>query len=500
MRFVCESCQTRYVVPDDRIRGRTLKVRCKKCGNLILLKAEAEARTSGSEPVLPAASAPISSGAEAAARADEVTQMVDAAAQRKLREQWQKTAATSTAGAHPSGEEQLEWHVILPQGQLGPLPLSDLIQKMVSGEMPPRAYVWRDGMADWKRADQVPEVSRWLPALRPTPTPASGTPAGARTTSGFGAAAAMARRVPEEPLAEQAFESGESAAGSTPLTRVPHDPLAGVASAPDLAAAKPGELTRFFITQAHVSRGRSPWAVVAFGTGAAVLLVGGLLGLAQLGVPVPLVPQGSGNEPKIFTGPQGDAKIRDMLLGRRKPQPAGAGGAASPRAAAQGQADPGSGQAQGPLAKRAEQHVDQLGKSDKDQLSRLYASQDLSTLKLKPTQSALPVLDRPDAPLTPEQVSRTIAKFQTGYTRCIDSELKRNPNFQGGKIRIVTTIMSSGLVRQAQIVSDDQRLQRSVAGGPLGSCLSEQTRRMVFPSFQGDPFDAEIPLVLSSAL
>ena len=498
MRFVCESCQTRYVVPDDRIRGRTLKVRCKKCGNLILLKAETEARTAGSEAALPVAAATDTPGAEAA-RAEEVTQMVDAAAQRKLRDQWQKTAATSTPGAHPSSEEQLEWHVILPQGQLGPLPLSDLIQKMVSGEMPPRAYVWRDGMADWKRADQVPEVARWLPALRPVAHAAvSRAPVTVQT-----AASAEMRSAPRsasQELAEQFFEGSGSATESAPLNHGTSDRLAHVANSPELASAKPGELTKFFITQAHVARGRSPWAVVAFGIGAAVLVVGGLLGLAQLGVPVPLMPKEPGNQPKIFNGSQGDAKLRDMLLGKRKPQGAVGGGAAAPRAAAQGQADPGLGQAQGPLAKRAEQHVDQLGKSDKDQLSRLYASQDLSTLKLKPAQSALPVLDRPDAPLTPEQVSRTIAKFQTGYTRCIDSELKRNPNFQGGKIRIVTTIMSSGLVRQAQIVSDDQRLQRSVAGGPLGSCLSEQTRRMVFPSFQGDPFDAEIPLVLSSAL
>ncbi len=290
----------------------------------------------------------------------------------------------------------------------------------------------------------------------------------------------------------------EPGAGSAETSRAASDPLARVANSPEFAGAKPGELTKFFITQAHVSQGRSPWAVVAFGLGAAVLLVGGLLGLAELGVPVPLVPQESGSKPKIFTGSQGDAHVRDLLYGHPKPQ-TNPGGSTAPRASGQAQTDKPLGPGQGPLAKRAEQHVDQLGTSDKDQLSRLYASQDLSNLKLKPTQGALPVLDRPDAPLTSEQVSRTVAKFQSGYTRCIDGELKRNPNFQGGRIRIVTTIMSSGLVRQAQIVSDDQRLQRSVAGGALGSCLSEQTRRMVFPSFQGDPFDAEIPLVLSSA-
>ena len=454
MRFVCESCQTRYVVPDDRLLGRTLKVRCKKCGNLILIKGQAE-----TQAARPAAEAAPSIG--------------------DPREQRQGAAASSVAPSDEKrDEEHPEWHVILPGGQIGPLPLSALIQKMVSGEMPARAYVWRDGMSDWKRAEQVPEVARWLPALRPSspaPSPASRTPAPARSV-----------------------ESSAPLSGSASTSTKRSDPLAGVASSAEFASAKPGELTKFFITQAHVTRGRSVWAVGAFGLGTAVLLVGGLLGLAELGVPVPLVPHESGSKPKIFAGSQGDSHVRDLLYGHPKSQ-AAQGGSAAQRSGAQGQAEQAAGQGQGPLAKRAEQHVDQLGQSDKDQLSRLYASQDLSTLKLKPAQGALPVLDRPDAPLTSEQVSRTVAKFQSGYTRCIDAELKRNPNFQGGKIRIVTTIMSSGLVRQAQIVSDDQRLQRSVGGGPLGGCLSEQTRRMVFPNFQGDPFDAEIPLVLSSA-
>ena len=70
--------------------------------------------------------------------------MVDAAAQRKLRDQWQKTAATSTPGSHPSGEEQLEWHVILPQLRpttfmaivvtvIGALRSFDLISVMTGG-------------------------------------------------------------------------------------------------------------------------------------------------------------------------------------------------------------------------------------------------------------------------------------------------------------------------------------------------------------------------------
>jgi hypothetical protein len=411
------------------------------------------------------------------------------------------TASGSRGAASFEGpevaQEPAEWHVILPAGQIGPLPLSALIQKMVGGEMPARSFVWRDGMDDWKRAAEVPEVARWLPASRPGAHSAAAPAPAAVGVTPAPAPSGRSRSGIVDAAAERFFEADPHAEPShTPSAP---QPILHVDTAPELTSSRAGELTKFFITQAHVSRGRSWWAVLAFGLGTAVLLVGGILGLAELGVPVPLVEQAPSSQPKVFTGAEGDSRIRDLLYGHRKAT-GSPGGGTPHRGVASSPSDPGAAPNQGPLATRAEQHVDQLGKSDKDQLSRLYASQDLSNLKLKQSANALPVLDRPDAPLTAEQVSRTVAKFQTGYTRCVDGELKRNPSFPGGKIRIVTTIMSSGLVRQAQIVSDDAHLQRAVIGSPLGTCLSEQTRRMVFPSFQGEPFDAEIPLVLSSAL
>jgi hypothetical protein len=153
--------------------------------------------------------------------------------------------------------------------------------------------------------------------------------------------------------------------------------------------------------------------------------------------------------------------------------------------------------AQIPIQKE-ERHLETLADRDKARLAKLYAGGD-KELQIKAHGAQTPALDSPSAPLTAQQVAATVAHYQNGYNVCVDRELKRNPNFHGGKIRIVTTITSSGIVRGAQIQSDDERLARAVSGGLLGSCLTEQTRRMVFPNFSGDPFDAEIPLVLGAA-
>lgn len=515
MRFVCEICQTRYIIPDERARGRVLKVRCKKCGNVIILKAEPEAQEAqaqvGEAMLRRAAIAP--GGQRSTDRVEEATQMVDAGLLRKLRDESQLSQFGPDL-SHKVREEVADWHVILSGKQTGPVPMSALIEKMLGGEMTARSYVWRDGMAEWKRAEEVPDVARWLPA-QPSPTPGPQRipqppaakvaprvePAVRSVNAQSSAAAAVSapRRavVSSAEVADRFFDGEEASDDPAPAL----DPFAAVPDAPGLTHPKPGEVTKFFITQAGVAKTRSPWRITIYAGVGALLLVGGLVALSRLGIDVPLLPQTDAErQQRIFKGASGDSKMRALLYGKGQqalphPNAGGPANAAGQRPLVQGPLD------QGPLAKKQDQHVDQLGKSDKDELAQLYASQNLSPLRIKPSSAAgAPVIDRTDAPLTPEQVSRTVSRFQGGYAGCIERELKRNPNFQGGKIRIVTTIMSSGLVRQAQIESDDARLQRSVVGGALGTCLTDQTRRMVFPNFAGEPFDAEIPLVLQSSM
>ncbi len=551
MRFVCEVCQTRYIIPDERTRGRVLKVRCKKCGNVILLRegeassqdapddAPAPPRSSATspEPRRGRVAAPLLSDA-----GDEATQMVDAGALRKLREESVSSTPkgpVAPARASPSGPqlgqpepEPSDWHVIIAGKQLGPFGMNGLIEKMLSGEMGPRVFVWRDGMADWRRAEEIPEVARWLPA-QPSPTPppqkipeapapkpkaAKSEPKAAKPEpkaakpepkSTAPRAGTSSKAQLERSNSERFFSSAEGEAEdevAAPQESAPGgDPFALVGDAPGMTSPNPGEVTRFFITQAGVAEHRSPWRIAAYLGGGLAILAGVVIGLAQLGVPVPLVTSSDGLGPRIFNVKK-DAKLKNELYGDPAAAAAAAAAAAQIKPNGPRPANPGGPAvqgpvAQGPLAKKAEQHVDKLDKSDKAQLAQLYNNNDLSNLKLKPSgAAAAPVIDRTDAPLNAEQVSKTVDRFRAGYATCIERELKRNPNFQGGKIRIVTTIMSSGLVRQAQIESDDVRLARLVTSSALGGCLTEQTRRMVFPSFQGEPFDAEIPLVLGSSM
>ena len=38
MKFSCDKCSARYSIPDEKVQGKVLKVRCKKCTNVILVR------------------------------------------------------------------------------------------------------------------------------------------------------------------------------------------------------------------------------------------------------------------------------------------------------------------------------------------------------------------------------------------------------------------------------------------------------------------------------
>src|SRR5687768_14703151 len=54
MKFLCGGCRTKYQISDEKIRGKILTIRCKKCGAKILVR-EQLAREAGGTVVAPIA-------------------------------------------------------------------------------------------------------------------------------------------------------------------------------------------------------------------------------------------------------------------------------------------------------------------------------------------------------------------------------------------------------------------------------------------------------------
>ena len=47
MRFVCESCRAQYMINDEKVGPKGVKVRCRKCGYVILVKRADAAKVGG---------------------------------------------------------------------------------------------------------------------------------------------------------------------------------------------------------------------------------------------------------------------------------------------------------------------------------------------------------------------------------------------------------------------------------------------------------------------
>ena len=37
MKITCQSCQSKYTVSDEKVQGKTVKIKCRKCGATIIV-------------------------------------------------------------------------------------------------------------------------------------------------------------------------------------------------------------------------------------------------------------------------------------------------------------------------------------------------------------------------------------------------------------------------------------------------------------------------------
>ncbi|HZI02375.1 MAG TPA: GYF domain-containing protein, partial [Archangium sp.] len=167
MNFSCNKCQRRYSIADDKVRGKTVKVRCKNCSNVISVEGPPE-------------------------ETEESTRVVSLADVERLREQDRSlaeeetaspvTQAAPAAAANMSWEDEptrtmplrdtrSPWFVMVKSKQEGPLDEGALSELVASGSVTARSYFWQQGMPDWKRGQDIPELAGFFAPAEPAPPP-----------------------------------------------------------------------------------------------------------------------------------------------------------------------------------------------------------------------------------------------------------------------------------------------------------------------------------------
>jgi predicted Zn finger-like uncharacterized protein len=151
MKIVCDACQAKYSISDDKVQGKVFKIRCKKCSNIIVVRGTAGA-----------AEAP---APEPAPAQEKDTRVYDYG---------------YDANQAPAADDAV-WHVVINQDQVGPMTAQEVQQRFAAGEIDGETYAWREGFADWMPLAQVDAFAELV---------ASGTTTAAAT--GGGGAAAVA--------------------------------------------------------------------------------------------------------------------------------------------------------------------------------------------------------------------------------------------------------------------------------------------------------------------
>jgi predicted Zn finger-like uncharacterized protein len=531
LNFSCNQCQRRYSIADEKVRGKTVKVRCKNCQNVISVEG----------PPL---------------EVEESTRVVSLADVERLREQDRSLAeeeeaaavgSTAVAQAEPAPGEQspwddeptrtmplqetgTPWFAMVRGKQEGPLEESTLRELMSSGAITPRTYFWQQGMADWKRGADIPELvllfAEVAPQAAPSPVQAAPTtetepeqpepsPSSRMSWQPEPTQPASQYAAGEEsstPWSQQEEEPTPAPGGTAPLGELfsdlelpqsgqgqqeetgpapeQEDPLAALG---DRNERTPVKNTQYFVKKAGVDRRNPPWKIALF----VVLLVGVPVGLLYLLTEMQVVPltvtrvdaQGRAVEqPVSVFSAEGMGELRELLLGNKKPPPAVPRVAPSPEAGGR------------PVAERkAEPPASEEDPGEEDPaLKELYAAadgkQDQVPEVRQDTEVAAPGAAGQSGP-SPEMLTRVVSKSQRAFQGCIEQALRKNPRkFRGGRLLITATVGSSGKVKTTVFDRPD------IEGSEAGECIKARARRMVFPTFEGEDVDVEIPLVLTRSL
>ena len=116
MRISCPSCQSSYKIADEKVQGRTVKVRCRKCGLTIHVNEQGvmNQEGDGAAPEPPA------------------------------------------GGAEPGGVPQFS--VLVAEGDQRDMGLQEIVAAYNSGVVTADTFVWAEGQPDWMPLGEIPAV------------------------------------------------------------------------------------------------------------------------------------------------------------------------------------------------------------------------------------------------------------------------------------------------------------------------------------------------------
>jgi predicted Zn finger-like uncharacterized protein len=220
MKIVCGSCQAKYSIADEKVAGKVFRIRCKRCGEVIVVRGDQDS---------PEAAAGSAAAAPDTSHDNERTVQGPTATQSQL------PAAASETPADAI------WHVVINGEQAGPYSPSQLAELVASGQLDWEAYVWSEGFDNWQPMRDVPDLVNAISGTGQSSAPAA--QGGVPVSLGRPAATANTQmgRDPfadEAPAQQQVFAKAAGGTGGVVHTSSRNDP--GATALSSFESASPG--------------------------------------------------------------------------------------------------------------------------------------------------------------------------------------------------------------------------------------------------------------------
>ena len=232
MKFLCDNCKAKYQIADEKVAGKTVRMKCRKCGHQIEVRAavtETSATTSAAPPrtaapfaASPMASASAMSGAAAPRPPVPARPLATSLSQAKpkapsapmvseargggmsgggmsggaLAGAFQRNLSDAPDAVLPSdpGTQPIElsvtdeWYVAINGVPVGPVRISELRRKAAAGAVTEESLCWQEGLEEWRPIRSIPELAALVREAaqgghRPSMTSSPELPPSARSPS-----------------------------------------------------------------------------------------------------------------------------------------------------------------------------------------------------------------------------------------------------------------------------------------------------------------------------
>lgn len=494
MKFLCGNCKAKYQIADEKVSGKTLRMKCRRCGHDILI--DGHNMPASSPPPAPAprragTASVVPAPARAGSGAQPLPPRPAALGQGLPRPTASRSKPPSALGAefrrHVAAPPEVPkrtapydlWHVAIQDVPVGPMTREELGRKIEAGAVNADSLCWREGMDDWRPLGGLAELSQLLrraregsrsrPPPRPRQPPHVPPPQGARSS-----------QIPPEPEEYDEYSEPTRIADMSPA-------LQGHASSPKIAvpqqppaAAAGGSVAMEAPSAAIPTRQKGASALttgIAVGLLAGILLVGGpMLYRNTWGTPAPAPTQQAAVE-SAPTQKSTDLAASDIEVELpSEPEKAEPSAAAKTARTGAGAARP---------AAKSEGKGKELSEEERRLLERMGQGGgiNLDDKRARPEQAAAT-----GPALTAAQLSKVVQDNKVQLQRCYETALRATGGKQEGAIKVTVNVtvgtsgMSKGVTTQG-------------AGlGNMNECIKQAVKRWRFPQSGGDS-EFAFPLV-----